>query len=166
MTCCLVVVLLCPFGTVPVRGQDKGNAQLAKELAELRSEVKALKIEISAWKGAERERTVAELKWAKGILADFFRGASDNTFPASARALLSSEDLQKESRDDDWGWRFVKGWTLTREEILEDEAVFQGTLNKGEGTLEHDFVIRITKGKQERVWRIVYLHMRERKKEK
>jgi hypothetical protein len=110
-----------------------------------------------------------ELRWAKEVLTDFLTAASKEQ-NANAAALLTKElNDSTQLKTPPFFWQNLVGkklGSLSQEEILvgQDEAVFRGVLTGGDQ--EYDFVARVTKEQERKVWRICYFSMTERKKAK
>jgi predicted amidohydrolase YtcJ len=120
--------------------------------------------------GEVSDRQIAEMKWAKEIVLDFFVAAKAS-FDEQAVSLLASE-LKKSIPPESFGtWihnRFrlynIDSWSVNSEEMSpeKDEVLFRGTFRGLQG--EAPFSVRVVKEKDGGKWRIVFYAVGEWKR--
>jgi len=115
----------------------------------------------------------ADLKWARGVVDDFWAAGKDGD-TVQAAVLLSAE-LKKAigqlGQGGDNSYRFtqlqnhgMQSWSVVKEEMAPDqeEAVFQGVLRGKSG--EAAFSVRVIREKEGGRWRIHFFRIEDWKK--
>src|SRR5262245_55920277 len=120
---------------------------------------------------AKSDKAQAELKWAKGVVLDFFNAAKHGQDDERKQATLLMTDKLKKALSSNSltpesfiSYAFqnnrIASWTIKVEEIAPDvnEAVFRGTFtgkDPGNGKeIQADFVVRVVKEHEGGKWRI------------
>ncbi len=150
----LAILLLAPL-VLLAQPPDQGGKKIKKPIT----------------KSTVPDKAKAELKWAKGIVEDFFTTGSGPEYKQAV--TLMSGELKKTVNPEDLVYNrlYEKAgtWTFSSEELSPDgmEAVFRGTVLGKKGSYEnHDatFVARVLKDKDSGAWRIHLFAMTDWKK--
>lgn len=127
------------------------------------------------WAADADTRKATELKWAKGVAADFIEAIQ--RINVTEAAALTTASYHKAIIDDDreksdrtfFGQIYFSPFkdgpvAIVSEDIApeSDEAVFAGTLKKGEEVA--DFKLRVIKEKESGKWRVSFFRFAGRKK--
>jgi hypothetical protein len=123
----------------------------------------------------EESKKEAELKWAKGVAADFLEAAFNGKLE-QAESLIDSSLKTAFARE---GEKRLREWlnnsiairefhtpVFQSEEIApdKDEASFKGTFKGKEQTFQYS--LRVVKDREKGKWRVSYFQFKEREKKK